>query len=540
MESSNLYQDIAKRTDGDIYVGVVGPVRTGKSTFIKNFMDLLVIPNIDNEYKKERAKDELPQSAGGRTIMTTEPKFVPNEAIEITLDDNLKFKTRLVDCVGYLVDNAIGYLEDDMPRMVKTPWSDEEIPFETAAEIGTKKVIEEHSTIGILVTTDGTVTDIPREDYIKAEERVVSELKALNKPFIILLNSETPSSDYTQELAQKLTDKYNTSVMPINCANLSISDINTMFSKILYEFPAQKIAIKLPRWVDGLSFNHPIKTELFNEIKDAFADANVLKDISNCTQKISQTEIISRTTITNIELGSGNVKIQIDVKENLFYKVLSEITGVNVENEGDLFGIITDLSSAKKKYDKIAYALEEVNAKGYGIVTPSIDDLVLAEPEMVKQGSRFGVKLKATAPSIHMIKTNVTTEVSPIVGSEKQSEELVNYLLSGFENDPKQIWESNIFGKSLHELVNEGLQTKLSKMPEDAQMKLQETLERIVNEGSGGLICIITILTTSPLVQKRPQIPKFYSFSFKFFLLNCPHAASISEPSSLLIVATIP
>ena len=491
MESSNLYQDIAKRTDGDIYVGVVGPVRTGKSTFIKNFMDLLVIPNIDNEYKKERAKDELPQSAGGRTIMTTEPKFVPNEAIEITLDDNLKFKTRLVDCVGYLVDNAIGYLEDDMPRMVKTPWSDEEIPFETAAEIGTKKVIEEHSTIGVLVTTDGTVTDIPREDYIKAEERVVSELKALNKPFIILLNSETPSSDYTQELAKKLTDKYNTSVMPINCANLSIDDINTMFSKILYEFPAQKIAIKLPRWVDGLSFNHPIKAELFNEIKDAFSSANVLKDISSCTQKISQTEMVSRTTITNIELGSGNVKIQIDVKEDLFYKVLSEITGVNVENEGDLFGIITDLSSAKKKYDKIAYALEEVNAKGYGIVTPSIDDLVLAEPEMVKQGSRFGVKLKATAPSIHMIKTNVTTEVSPIVGSEKQSEELVNYLLSGFENDPKQIWESNIFGKSLHELVNEGLQTKLSKMPEDAQIKLQETLERIVNEGSGGLICII-------------------------------------------------
>ena len=479
MESSNLYQDIAKRTDGDIYVGVVGPVRTGKSTFIKNFMDLLVIPNIDNEYKKERAKDELPQSAGGRTIMTTEPKFVPNEAIEITLDNNLKFKTRLVDCVGYLVENSLGYLEDDMPRMVKTPWSDEEIPFETAAEIGTKKVIEEHSTIGILVTTDGTVTDIPREDYIKAEERVVSELKALNKPFIILLNSENPSSDYTQELAQKLTDKYNTSVMPINCTNLNINDINTMFSKILYEFPAQKIAIKFPR------------TELFNEIKEAFENINVLKDIPNCTKKISQTEIISRTIITNIELGSGNVKVQIDVKEELFYKVLSEITGVTVENEGDLFGIISELSVAKKKYDKIAYALEEVNAKGYGIVTPSIDDLVLDEPEMVKQGSRFGVKLKATAPSIHMIKTNVTTEVSPIVGSEKQSEELVNYLLSGFEDDPKKIWESNIFGRSLHELVNEGLQTKLSKMPEDAQLKLQETLERIVNEGSGGLICII-------------------------------------------------
>ncbi len=491
MEKSNLYQDIAKRTDGDIYVGVVGPVRTGKSTFIKNFMDLLVIPNIDNEYKKERAKDELPQSAGGKTIMTTEPKFVPNEAIEITLDNNLKFKTRLVDCVGYLVDNAIGYLEDDMPRMVKTPWSDEEIPFEQAAEIGTKKVIDEHSTIGILVTTDGSVTDIPREDYIKAEERVVSELKALNKPFIILLNSSEPNSSYTQELAEKLSNKYQNSVMPINCSNLSIDDINTMFSKILYEFPTEQISIKFPRWVDGLDFNHPVKSELFNELKDAFSDIKVLKDVSSCCSKINQTDIISRTSIDNIELGSGNVRVTIDLKEELFYQILSEITGVTVENEGDLFGIISELSLAKKKYDKIAYALEEVNAKGYGIVTPSIDDLVLEEPEMVKQGSRFGVKLKATAPSIHMIKTNVTTEVSPIVGSEKQSEELVNYLLSGFESDPKQIWESNIFGKSLHELVNEGLQTKLSKMPEEAQLKLQETLERIVNEGSGGLICII-------------------------------------------------
>ena len=320
---------------------------------------------------------------------------------------------------------------------------------------------------------------------------MVSELKALNKPFIILLNSSEPNSSYTQELAEKLSNKYQNSVLPINCSNLSIDDINTMFSKILYEFPTEQISIKFPRWVDGLDFNHPVKAELFNELKDAFSDIKVLKDVSSCCNKINQTDIISRTSIDNIELGSGNVRVTIDLKEELFYQILSEITGVTVENEGDLFGIISELSSAKKKYDKIAYALEEVNAKGYGIVTPSIDDLVLEEPEMVKQGSRFGVKLKATAPSIHMIKTNVTTEVSPIVGSEKQSEELVNYLLSGFENDPKQIWESNIFGKSLHELVNEGLQTKLSKMPEEAQLKLQETLERIVNEGSGGLICII-------------------------------------------------
>ena len=491
MENTRLYKDIAKRTDGDIYVGGVGPVRTGKSTFIKKFMDLLVIPNIDNEYKKERANDELPQSAGGKTIMTTEPKFVPNEAVEITLDNNLKFKTRLVDCVGYLVDNAIGYLEDDMPRMVKTPWSEEEIPFETAAEIGTKKVIEEHSTIGILVTTDGSITDIPREDYIKAEERVVNELKALNKPFIILLNSQEPNSSYTQQLSEKLSEKYGTTVIPTNCEYLTIDDINNMFSKVLYEFPVDQIRIKFPRWIDGLDFNHPLKAELYKEIQEAFSNINVLKEVSSCVDTIKQTEIISKTSIEDIQLGVGNVNIEITLKEELFYNVLTEITGVQVSNEGDLFSIISNLSKTKKKYDKIACALDDVNRKGYGIVTPTMDELILEEPEMIKQGSRFGVKLKATAPSIHLIKTNVETEVSPIVGSEKQSEELVNYLLSEFESDPKQIWESNIFGKSLHELINEGLQTKLAKMPEDAQLKLQETLERIVNEGSGGLICII-------------------------------------------------
>ena len=304
MENTRLYQDIAKRTDGDIYVGVVGPVRTGKSTFIKKFMDLLVIPNIDNEYKKERAKDELPQSAGGKTIMTTEPKFVPNEAVEITLDNNLKFKTRLVDCVGYLVDNAIGYLEDDMPRMVKTPWSEEEMPFEKAAEIGTKKVIEEHSTIGILVTTDGTITDIPRQDYIKAEERVVSELKELNKPFIILLNSQEPNSTQTRELAKTLSEKYKTTVIPINCEYLNIEDINTMFSSVLYEFPTDQIRIKFPKWVDGLDFSHPLKTELFKEIKDALENVNVLKDVSNCIDGIKQTDIISNTVISDMQLGS--------------------------------------------------------------------------------------------------------------------------------------------------------------------------------------------------------------------------------------------
>ena len=409
----------------------------------------------------------------------------------ITVGDNIKLNVRLVDCVGYLVNNAIGYLEDDMPRMVKTPWSDDEIPFETAAEIGTKKVIEEHSTIGILITTDGSITDIPRDDYVKAEERVVNELRAINKPFIILLNSANPSSPEARELATQLSEKYNTNVMPINCEELTADDINSMFATLLYEFPVDEIRISFPKWINSLDFSHPLKSKLFEQLKDAFTNISALKDVSNCISKINSTDIISKTNVDNIMLGTGKVCISIQLKDELFYQVLSEITGMQITDEGDLFSIMSDLACTKKKYDKIAYALDEVKTKGYGIVTPSIDELVLEEPEMVKQGSRFGVRLRAKAPSIHMIRATIETEVSPIVGSEKQSEELVNYLLSGFENDPTSIWSSNIFGKSLNELVNEGLQTKLAKMPEEAQVKLQETLERIVNEGSGGLICII-------------------------------------------------
>ena len=491
MENLGVYEDIKTRTDGDIYVGVVGPVRTGKSTFIKNFMDLLVIPNIENSYKRERARDELPQSAAGRTIMTTEPKFVPNEAVEITVGENLNLRTRLVDCVGYLVNNAIGYMEEDVPRMVKTPWSDEEIPFEEAAEIGTRKVITEHSTIGILVTTDGSITEIPREDYIEAESRVVSELKALNKPFVIVLNTNNPSGENTISLAKDMEEKYGVSVIPTDCTRLNTDDINNIFGKILYEFPVERININLPGWIDGLDPEHELKQELFKEIKEAFKDIRTIKTINAGVSKIKQTEIIVKTTIEKIDLGTGAVTIEISLKNTLFYKILTQITGIEMKNEADLFSSMGALANVKKEYDKVSMALQEVRQKGYGIVMPSMDELILDEPEIVKQGSRFGVKLKAKAPSIHMIRADIETEVSPIVGSEKQSEELVNYLMAEFETDPTKIWESNIFGKNLHELVNEGLQNKLYRMPEDAQGKLQETLERIVNEGSGGLICII-------------------------------------------------
>ncbi len=396
-----------------------------------------------------------------------------------------------MDCVGYLVNNAIGYLENDMPRMVKTPWNTEEIPFEEAAEIGTKKVIREHSTIGILVTTDGSITDIPREDYIEPEERVVKELKELNKPFVIVLNSSEPNSDYTRALAQKLEEKYEASVIATDCDNLSKEKVDEIFGKILYEFPIERININFPRWVEGLPEDHWLKQELYDELKMAFKDIKILKQIDSRITNLQNTDVISSSLINEIRLGSGSITITVNLLDDLFYKVLTEISGVNISNEGELFSSMISFANIKKEYDKVASALQEVNTKGYGIVSPTIDELILEEPEMVKQGSRYGVKLRAKAPSIHMIRADIETEVSPIVGSEKQSQELVESLLSEFESDPKKIWESNIFGKSLHELVNEGLQTKLMKMPVDAQDKLQETLERIINEGSGGLICII-------------------------------------------------
>ena len=492
MSNVDIYKDISSRTSGDIYIGVVGPVRTGKSTFIKNFMEMFVIPNIDSPYKQDRAKDELPQSAAGKTIMTTEPKFVPNESVEITIDKNVKMKTRLVDCVGYLVDDAIGHMEGDLPRMVKTPWNDEEIPFIEAAEMGTRKVITDHSTIGLVVTTDGSITDINRENYVSAEERVIKELKSINKPFAILLNSKNPESEETLSLRSSLESKYNAPVIASDILNLKESDITNIFSRVLEEFPVSEIGFKLPSWFDMLDINYPLKQEVINIVKENFYNDTSIREINDIIAKIKETNnIFDSITLDSANMEDGNVKIIMNINNSHFFRVLSEKSNINIESEKDIFKVIDDYSSIKCKYDKIAIALEEVNVIGYGIVTPQIEELKLEEPEIVKQGSKYGVKLKASAPSIHMIKADIETEVSPIVGSEKQSEDLVKYLLSEFENDPKQIWQSNIFGKSLHELVNEGLHNKLYRMPDEAQMKIQETLERIINEGSGGLICII-------------------------------------------------
>ena len=490
MEKNEVIKSIGKRSGGDIYLGIVGAVRTGKSTFIRKFMENLVIPNIEDEYERKRCLDELPQAAAGKTIMTTEPKFVPATATKIMVED-FPVNIRMIDCVGYIIPEAKGYEDENGPRLVMTPWYQEPIPFIEAAEIGTEKVIKDHSTIGIVVTTDGSIGDIPRKEYEEAEKKVVEELASIGKPYIIILNSTHPMLPDTEHLADKLKEEYKVPVLPINIEAMSERDMYNILKDALYEFPIEQINISLPRWVDVLDDEHWLKKNLYTEIKTAFKDIRILKQIDSGINNIKETDVISRTNLNEINLGTGNVNVEIQLPDDLFYKILTETTGVEVRNEGDLFAIISELSSTKKEYDKISYALNEVKQKGYGIVTPSMDDLILEEPEMVKQGSRFGVKLKAKAPSIHMIRADIETEVSPIVGSERQSEELVNYLLSEFENDPKKIWESNIFGKNLHELVNEGLQNKLYRMPEDAQGKIQETLERIINEGSGGLICII-------------------------------------------------
>lgn len=491
MEGFDIYKDIAERTQGDIYAGIVGPVRTGKSTFIKRFMELLVLPNIENKYKRERAKDELPLSGAGKTIMTTEPKFVPNEAVDLILRENLKFKVRMVDCVGYLVKGALGHIEENTPRMVTTPWYEKEIPFEEAAEIGTRKVITDHSTIGIVVTTDGSITDIDRSNYIKAEERVINELKELDKPFIIVLNTKHPNLDSTIALRESLEEKYQVSVVIVDCLNMGIEDVEKIFEKILLEFPVKEISINLPGWVEGLSRDHWIKNKIFQSIKESIQLLQKLNEVEGALGDLYELEIIEAVNIDEINLGDGTIDVKLVVDNQLFYNVINEMTGFNIEGDYQILSLINKLSHIKREYDKIELALLEAREVGYGLVSPSLDEMELAEPEIYRQGNRFGVKLKAKAPSLHLLRCDITTEVSPLIGTEKQSEELVKYFLNEFEEDPSKIWQSNLFGKSLYDLVNEQLQGKLNSMPDDVRYKMKRTLERIINDGNGGLICII-------------------------------------------------
>ena len=491
MASKNIYGDIAARTGGDIYIGVVGPVRTGKSTFIKKFMEEMVIPNIDDKQRRERANDELPQSAAGRTIMTTEPKFIPEEAVEIVLPSKAKMKVRMIDCVGYIVPSALGYIENENPRMVKTPWFEDEIPFNMAAEIGTQKVITEHSTIGLVVTTDGSISDIPRKEYEESEKRVIEELTELNKPFVVMLNCKEPESPASKLLAAELSERYCVTVIPVNCLELCQDEIIKILSGVLCEFPIKEIKIDLPAWVTSLGKEHWLRSDIFGEIKEKASSLKRVRDINSFSKELKDCKYISATAVEDMDLSTGGAKVTVSLRRDLFFKVLEEQTGISVSNENELMKQMKELADDRESCRRIRDALEEVEATGYGIVLPGIDDLTLEEPEIMKQGGRYGVRLRASAPSLHIMRADIQTEVAPIVGSESQSEELIKYLLKEFEENPAEIWKSNIFGTSLHELVNEGLHNKLYRMPSDARSKLQETLERIINEGCSGLICII-------------------------------------------------
>lgn len=491
MTNTSIYRDIATRTGGDIYIGVVGPVRTGKSTFIKKFMENLVIPNIQNEHQRERARDELPQSAAGKTIMTTEPKFIPDEAAVITMEDHTRFQVRLIDCVGYVVESAMGQTENGEARMVETPWSEEKIEFQEAAELGTRKVICEHSTIGLVVTTDGSIGEIPRDDYIEAEERIIRELKAIDKPFAVLVNSMFPESDSAKELKERLAHRYDVPVMTVNCLELDREKLLSVIRTVLMEFPIREIAVDLPSWVDGLDADHWLKKEVYEGILENAGRIDRVRNIKRMALDLSKEDKLTRCDVEQIDLGEGKADLKIELKPELYYHVLSEAAGMPIENDGELVALIKELSKARAEYEKIKDAFAEAKSKGYGIVFPELSEMTLSEPQIFRQGNRFGVKLSAEAPSYHLIQANICTEISPIVGSERQSEELIDYLLKDFEEEPEKIWESNIFGKSVHDLVNEGLHNKLSRMPEDARFKLQETLSKIINEGSAGLICII-------------------------------------------------
>ena len=491
MSNYNIYKDIAERTNGDIYVGVVGPVRTGKSTFITRVMENLVLPNISEGYEKERTKDELPQSGDGRLIMTTQPKFVPNEAVKVTLENDVTFNIRLVDCVGYIVDGVIGHEEESKPRMVSTPWSDEDIPFEQAAEIGTNKVITDHSTVAVMVTTDGSISDISRDSYLSAEERVIKQLKACKKPFVVVLNSVHPTSTDTQNLARSLSSKYSCKVVPLNVDTMTDTELSNIFDNILNEFPITKIGIKLPQWMQILDYSSDILKNLIDGVKKIVGTIEKIDEIPENIELLGVEDYFENRIEKSVNLGQGKLTLMIEPKSDLYYKVLSEQCSCDIKNEYHLISYIKQLSIAKVQYDKFKTAIEQVNETGYGVVHPMLEDLTLEEPKMYKSGGKFGVKLKASAPSLHIMKVDIETEVNSMVGNEQQSEELVKYLMEEFENNPKDIWDTKMFGKSLYSLVNEGLQNKLLVMPHEVQNKMRKTLGRIVNEGKGGVICIL-------------------------------------------------
>ena len=485
---NNIYEDIAKRTQGDIYIGVVGPVRTGKSTFIRKFMENLVLPNIENEYKRERTQDEIPQSGSGKTIMTVEPKFVPADGVEIKIKDTVSLKVRMVDCVGYIVDGALGHEEEGKQRLVSTPWSQEAMTFEKAAEIGTKKVIRDHSTLGIVVLTDGSVTGIDRSSYLSAEERVISELKSLNKPFAVVLNTLDPYSESTELLRSELEEKYDVPIVPLNVLAMDEEDIENVMETVLYDFPLNEIRINLPKWVEGLERNHWIKNNIISTLKQSIAEIGKLRDVDSIVQGFSELEFLEDTEVDNVELGEGVISIDLTAKQDLFYNVLEEKSGFKIDGDHQLLNLVTKLSRVKNEYDKIESALYDAKTKGYGVVAPSLDELSLEEPEIIKQGKQYGIKLRANAPSLHIIKADISTEVSPIVGNQTQGEEMIKYLLDEFEQNPSELWESNMFGKSLNDLVKEQLQSKLYTMPEEIRVKIQKTLQKIINEGSMNII----------------------------------------------------
>ncbi|MBB2182996.1 stage IV sporulation protein A [Lachnospiraceae bacterium MD1] len=486
----DVYNDIQARTGGEIYIGVVGPVRTGKSTFIKRFMDLLVIPGIEDVHSRERAIDELPQAAAGRTIMTTEPKFIPKEAAEITFDDETKVKIRLIDCVGYMVEGAAGHVENQHERMVKTPWFESEIPFTQAAEIGTKKVINDHSTIGIVVTTDGSFGELPRANYKLPEEKTINELKLLGKPFIVLLNSNKPYSNETIKLAEEISQEYDVPVMPVNAEQLKKEDITRIMENILYVFPITEMDFYLPKWAEMLPEDHWLKVDLIASVRDLFQNISQIKD-AKASNFDTDSNYVKRFKIDKVNMQDGVVQVNVEFDDMYYYKILSDLIGVPITGEYQLINTLKELAAKKSEYEKVSYATDQVRAKGYGVVSPVKEEITIEEPEVMKHGNKFGVKIKATAPSIHMIKADIMTEVAPIVGSEEQAKDLIEYINANAKENPDGIWETNIFGKTIRQLVDDGINSKINKLTDESQVKLQETMQKIINDSNGGLICII-------------------------------------------------